>query len=133
MEAHASSDPYRNTLKISYFEIIREHNITKPMSNAGTFAAPEVLTELKFSKASDVWRQVVLFCLCIQSLTILWANYTFTLFLTNMFAVSSRAIQCHEFIIVLIPVHLMHRKSVEHLGSKEKFCCIINYISYKIN
>ena len=63
MEADSSSNPYNKTLKITDFDQIREHDGTKTMTRAGSCAwmAPEVLTEERFSKTSDVWRQVVLF------------------------------------------------------------------------
>lgn len=58
MEADASSNPCNKTLKITDFDQIREYDGTQTMSRAGTYKwmAPEVLTEQKFSKASDVWR-----------------------------------------------------------------------------
>ena len=63
MESDAPSNSHNKTLKITDFDQVREHNSTKTMSNAGTccWMAPEVLTTVTFSKASDVWRQVVLF------------------------------------------------------------------------
>lgn len=45
-------------LKICDFDDISQHEITVTMSWTGTAAymAPEVLTEQRFSKSSDVWR-----------------------------------------------------------------------------
>ena len=65
MEADASSNPYNKTLKITDFDQVREIDgtMTKTMSTSGTccWAAPEVLVQEKFSKASDVRRQAILF------------------------------------------------------------------------
>ena len=46
------------TLKIADFDEVRDHDHTVTMSLVGTVAymAPEVLTEQRFSKGSDVWR-----------------------------------------------------------------------------
>jgi len=46
------------TLKIADFDEVKDHDHTVTMSLVGTVAymAPEVITEQKFSKGSDVWR-----------------------------------------------------------------------------
>lgn len=48
------------TLKITDFDTIKELHQTTTLSMKGTVAwmAPEVLTELRFSQKSDVWRLV---------------------------------------------------------------------------
>ena len=46
------------TLKIADFDEVKDHDHTMTMSLVGTVAymAPEVITEERFSKRSDVWR-----------------------------------------------------------------------------
>lgn len=69
MEADPPSNLCNTTLKITDFDQIREKDGTMTMSTAGTpaWTAPEVFNEERFSKASDVWRQVALSCLCVLS------------------------------------------------------------------
>lgn len=61
MEGIANGDVCGKTLKITDFDQIKEYDHTTTMSGAGTYAwmAPEVFTKRHFSKASDVWRQVL--------------------------------------------------------------------------
>ena len=46
------------TLKIADFDEVRDYDHTMTMTLVGTVAymAPEVVTEQRFSKGSDVWR-----------------------------------------------------------------------------
>lgn len=56
-------------LKLTDMGLAREFTDTTQMSQSGTYAwmAPETITESKFSKASDVWRFVLLTLLKIQN------------------------------------------------------------------
>ena len=49
------------SLKIGDFDEVKDHDHTMTMSFVGTVAymAPEVLATKRFSKGSDVWRQVL--------------------------------------------------------------------------
>lgn len=57
-------------LKIADFDDLKEHDHTATMSGLrGTwpYMAPEVLADERFSKGSDVWRQVKNIIQCIQT------------------------------------------------------------------